>query len=186
MVLSNREVPAFVLESCTRLAALAAASMLSELSIPAKVKWPNDIMTPNGKICGILAESGNQNNIIALGIGLNLELTNSDLKNDTVQNPATSMLIECGRHYDRGTILPLFLRKLEHFIILAKDLGLKPISEAWQQFDFLAGRDITIETPDGPVSGKYSETLDDGRIAIICNNGQKQSFWSGDVTLSDI
>ncbi len=58
------------------LASLAVAEVLEGMAVPhIKVKWPNDIMSGNQKICGILIENilqGQQLKKAIIGIGLNV------------------------------------------------------------------------------------------------------------------
>ena len=62
------------------LVSLSVAEVLEDLAVPdIKVKWPNDIMSGNQKICGILIENVLQGKLIkktVIGIGLNVNQTN--------------------------------------------------------------------------------------------------------------
>ena len=71
--------PAFLSASSqfclSMVASLAITDTLDSLGIAAKIKWPNDILTKNGKIAGILIEHGISGKTIShsiIGIGLNL------------------------------------------------------------------------------------------------------------------
>ena len=61
------------------LVSLAIAEVLEGMAVPhIKVKWPNDIMSGNQKICGILIENvlqGQQLKKAIIGIGLNVNQT---------------------------------------------------------------------------------------------------------------
>ena len=76
-ILKNRiNIPVdrlFLMNVCVSLSILDS---LNRLNIPnLKVKWPNDILSGNFKICGILIENNLKNNIIQssiIGFGLNV------------------------------------------------------------------------------------------------------------------
>ena len=97
--------PAFLSASSqfhlTRVASLALCDTLKILGVDSVIKWPNDILTPRGKIAGILIENsitaGNISRTIA-GIGLNL--------NQTVfppfPVPASSVRLETRKDVDVG------------------------------------------------------------------------------------
>lgn len=56
--------------------ALAVKDLLVSYDLPAKIKWPNDILVNDKKICGILIEnqftsSGWQSSIVGIGINVN-------------------------------------------------------------------------------------------------------------------
>jgi BirA family biotin operon repressor/biotin-[acetyl-CoA-carboxylase] ligase len=86
---------------------LAIKEVLEQFEIPEiKVKWPNDILSANKKICGILIENILYNNKIKgsiIGIGLNVNETVLDgLPN------ATSMILSSNKDFD----LDLVFKKL--------------------------------------------------------------------------
>ena len=91
---------------------LAVYNTLEKLLIPnLKVKWPNDIMSGNFKICGILIENNLKNNLIQsciIGIGLNvnqLDFGNLD--------KASSLKKIKGRTFDIDEVLTALLLNLE-------------------------------------------------------------------------
>lgn len=64
-----------------RAVALGISDLLISLlpATPVHIKWPNDIMAGNKKICGILTENvlqGNQFSVSVVGVGLNLNQQN--------------------------------------------------------------------------------------------------------------
>ena len=57
------------------LAALAAAKPLRERGLDARIKWPNDILIHNRKVCGILIVSvwsGEDVDCVVIGVGINV------------------------------------------------------------------------------------------------------------------
>ncbi len=83
----------------TAAVSLQVIKCLEQFGIPQlSVKWPNDIMTGDKKLCGILVENQVQGSLVkgtVVGIGLNVN-------NDTFENlpKATSMKIASGTHFD--------------------------------------------------------------------------------------
>jgi BirA family biotin operon repressor/biotin-[acetyl-CoA-carboxylase] ligase len=92
----------------TGLGALAVHQVLRDhYSIPAQIKWPNDVLINRRKVCGVLAEAywdGDQLSSIILGIGINIA-TNSVPREDILFYPATSMEQELGDPVDRIKLL---------------------------------------------------------------------------------
>ncbi len=99
--------PAFLSASSqfhlTRVASLALCDALKTLGVDSVIKWPNDILTPRGKIAGILIEhsitAGNISRTIA-GIGLNLNQTVFP----SFPIPASSLRLETGKNVDVGEV----------------------------------------------------------------------------------
>ena len=75
-------------------ASLAVSKALRDLDLQVKIKWPNDILVNNKKICGILIENIISGDVIGssvIGIGLNI---NQQLFDDLPD--ATSVFLEKG------------------------------------------------------------------------------------------
>ena len=64
--------------------ALGVNDFLKSHNIKSNLKWPNDVMVKNKKICGILSEHIDipKNNLkgAIVGIGLNTNMTSNELK----------------------------------------------------------------------------------------------------------
>ena len=77
------------------------------------VKWPNDLLWNQQKICGIISERFvfNKESFLSLGIGLNVNTGPSDLEN--IGRPATSLKIITRKTLNRSYLLQLFISKLE-------------------------------------------------------------------------
>ncbi|TKD59047.1 biotin--[acetyl-CoA-carboxylase] ligase [Flavobacterium sp. ASW18X] len=91
---------------------LAIAKTLKDLSVGrVRVKWPNDIMAGNKKICGILIENLLQTGHIKksiIGIGLNV---NQESFNNLPS--ATSVLLQTGKEKDREEVLQILIKNLK-------------------------------------------------------------------------
>ena len=99
--------PAFMSASrqfhLSRISSLAICDLLNELGVTAAIKWPNDILTGQGKIAGILIEnsiSGSNISHSIIGIGLNL----NQHKFPAFPVPATSLVLENGLTKDPGAV----------------------------------------------------------------------------------
>jgi len=104
--------------------ALAVADCLSNHSgLAVSVKWPNDLLIGDKKLGGILCEQTStvdKTLTIIIGIGLNINAA-LDSFPDELRAGATSLKAECGRTFDRVTILAdLFYRleqRLDHLFL---------------------------------------------------------------------
>lgn len=89
------------------------------------VKWVNDVLLDNKKICGILSESTQAKSqdgyIVYLGIGLNVNMDKSVC--DSLDQPVTSLKASTGRSYDKNEILSCLNKHLDRNISLLKSSG---------------------------------------------------------------
>lgn len=75
------------------------------------LKWPNDVLVNQKKICGILLKSSiinNKLNYVIVGIGINVNHSTDDFSESLKRN-ATSLFIETGRKWVLEEILESFL-----------------------------------------------------------------------------
>ena len=92
---------------------LAILDLLSELSIDKlSIKWPNDIMSANKKICGILIENSIRNHNIyssIIGIGLNV----NQVKFPEYLKNVTSLKLLKNKVFDLEALLVKLVKKIK-------------------------------------------------------------------------
>jgi BirA family biotin operon repressor/biotin-[acetyl-CoA-carboxylase] ligase len=95
----------------TMIASLSLSDFLKEKNVDdVKIKWPNDILVGNKKICGMLIENSIQGETInqsIVGIGLNINQTDFPI------STATSLALVSSKQFDLNQELNLLLEKLE-------------------------------------------------------------------------
>ena len=95
----------------TVIASLSVYDLLArELKQPVSIKWPNDILCENSKICGILIQNnlkGRKIHSSVIGIGLNVN-------QDEFATPrATSLALLTGKYWDRTEVLTVLTQRLD-------------------------------------------------------------------------
>ncbi|HEU5487118.1 MAG TPA: biotin--[acetyl-CoA-carboxylase] ligase [Microlunatus sp.] len=163
------------------LAGLAVADSLRALAdVPALLKWPNDVLVEDAKICGILGERVDTTTAPAcvLGLGVNVHLTAAELPVPT----ATSLaLLRPGVRFDRAEIAATVLAALAllyHRWEAGRDTDLR--EEYLARCDTV-GRTVQVLRPDG--SGTRGEAVDvdpAGQLRVRTGAGV-EVFAAGDV-----
>jgi BirA family transcriptional regulator, biotin operon repressor / biotin---[acetyl-CoA-carboxylase] ligase len=165
------------------LAALAVAESLRKHGLDARIKWPNDILIQNRKVCGILIESvwsGEDVDCVVIGVGINV-LEGSVPPEEILQFPATSLEAELGHIPDRVEILRDILASL---IDLRPRLGTDEFLKQWEDLLALQGETVQVETEKNPgVTGRISGLNPDGSLKIRNEHGESVTVRFGDVRL---
>ena len=94
---------------------LAVLKTLGKFGLTAKIKWPNDLLVNETKICGILIEnqvSGNFLSTSFIGIGLNINQQNF------FDFSATSIRNETGNTFLIREILDGLIKEMNHYFLL--------------------------------------------------------------------
>ena len=120
------------------LAALCMAEIISnDLNIAVSLKWPNDILIADKKVCGLIAQATTDG--IIIGIGLNVAMSLPELPVAT----ATSLAIAESDQLDRNQILSQFLERF-NLLFLDWDTGRDFIDE-YSKVSATLGCDVQIE-----------------------------------------
>ncbi len=160
-------------EAITHWVALAVHDLLHSEGIGSQIKWPNDVLVENAKMCGILIEnqlSGGQIRHSIVGIGINVnQLEFGDLR-------ATSMHLCTGRVYD---IQELAFRLIQCLNERMKSFG--NLRDAYHEQLWNRGKVVTFYRDGHAEEGRLIGTDDQGRL-LIDVGGQLQSFGLKEIT----
>ncbi|TFG47321.1 MAG: biotin--[acetyl-CoA-carboxylase] ligase [Candidatus Brocadiia bacterium] len=110
----------------------------------AKIKWPNDIISNNKKLAGILLESKRfeGNTVYVLGMGINCHQTTDSFPPE-LQNSAASIDIESGTVCDRITLAKRLLTCLDHWLETAEHDS-KKVIDRWCRLSIQLGHRVTL------------------------------------------
>lgn len=104
-------------EVAAKLSLMTSAAVYNVLSSIVKgvsIKWPNDILINNKKVCGILLESIMSNKVDALIVGIGININNNDFPSH-ISKKATSLFIETKEVFDMEIILDEVLKWFEYY-----------------------------------------------------------------------
>ena len=88
-------------ESFSILTAVEVAELIEKYDIEnVSIKWPNDVLIGDKKVCGILLE-GQVPDYLVVGVGLNVN--QKEFPND-LRRPATSLSLEAKQQFDLGEL----------------------------------------------------------------------------------
>ena len=109
-------------------------TLLTQFQIKAEVKWPNDVMVHQKKICGIISEAffdkkATMPNMLVVGIGLNVGMSPEWL--EQINQPATSMTVLTGIPYAVTEVLDKILDNLPTWLSIWESNGFKAIKKDW-------------------------------------------------------
>lgn len=156
--------------------AIAVCRAVSEHHLDSGIKWPNDVLIGERKVCGILAEANIERGravSVILGIGINVNLAREDFPEE-ISSTATSLLAETGHHHDRAEIIAAFLNHFGGLYRPVPEGGSQQILDAYRPLCITLGRTVRIEMGDGIAEGKALDideagglVLDSGRVVRV-------------------
>jgi BirA family biotin operon repressor/biotin-[acetyl-CoA-carboxylase] ligase len=160
-----------------------AAALEEEYGIPARIKWPNDVVVGDRKICGILTEAefeGASLSFVVVGIGINLLTREADFPPE-IRDIATSVRIEAGVDVARGDALAAVLRRIEAGYLVFIDRGFAAVRSEILGRSSLLGSLVRVETGGGTVEGTALDVDDTGALVVREKSGPLRRILAGDV-----
>ncbi|MDP7416535.1 MAG: biotin--[acetyl-CoA-carboxylase] ligase [Desulfobacterales bacterium] len=157
-------------------ASLTLANLLNKkFSVPAQVKWPNDILVRGRKISGMLSEmeaEGDRVTFINIGIGINV---NND---PTFQADRAISLREILKEsVSRKELLSMFLDAFENRV---KHTNLDHVVSEWKQYAMMLNRKIRIVTRDEISEGLAKDVDENGTLILELADGSVKEIVHGD------
>ena len=150
-----------------------------------RLKWPNDVVTGAGKLCGILIEVNGEAEgpcVARIGIGLNVRLP-AQLR-EALNQPAAdlAMLYAGGTPPDRNAVAAAVIRTLRSGLLRFENDGLQPFQAEFAALDSLRGKPLKIDAPRGPQYG-IARGIDEWGALLVEADGRMTPLYSGEVSV---
>jgi BirA family biotin operon repressor/biotin-[acetyl-CoA-carboxylase] ligase len=164
----------------TFMAALAVGDALREAcELQTDIKWPNDILSGERKICGILSEAIETPAGRAVIVGIGINLTQNAFPPE-LSDGATSVAETTGRPPGREQILAALLNALSHWYSLLNEPG--QIIDAWSnRSSYAIGKLVQVSNGDDVWQGTTSGVEPDGALRLRTLSGEIKLVRAGDV-----
>lgn len=163
----------FFISIATSLAILKGLEMFQINNL--KVKWPNDILSDNKKIVGILIENvikHSQLQASIIGFGVNVNQTEfGDL------TKASSLRLLSGNVYDLDEVLNAILLQLTHYFNLLKTGQFKPLKKEYEKCLYRNSKPSTfINEHGGHFSGIIIGISESGNLRVLMEEQHIKEF----------
>ena len=161
-------------------AALAARETIGNLLAAHRpmVKWPNDILVNDKKICGILLEG--EADALIVGTGINVASIDADASMAGHMMPTS--LVDLGDDVTTPALLATaYMDNLARRYGEFCRTGFAPIQAEWMHYAAFLNEDVIIK--DQGLSGRFIAIDDDGSMMLVDASGKTHHISTGDVVL---
>lgn len=126
-------------------AVAVAESLARQFPLNIQIKWPNDVLIENKKICGILTEFRRVNSqpCFVIGIGINIHQRHAFFDSLSLDVPATSLSIETNTAGDRNALAASMLNSLDHWLSICR-YAPQQVADIWKHYNRQIGSQIRI------------------------------------------
>ena len=168
----------------TLMAAVAVHDgLLEACALEADIKWPNDLLVNEKKICGILAETVETKTGRAVVVGIGVNLTKHSFP-EALALEATAVEMVTGQGDQLEVLLTTLTTVLAKFYgVLNETGGRESIIAAWsQRSSYAAGKVVRIIESDDSFVGTTRGLEGDGALRVETSDGKIRLVRAGDVT----
>ena len=146
--------------------------------VPICVKWPNDILTPDGaKLCGVLLERASD--AVVVGIGLNLVWHPQNL-----ERKVTDLLTLGATPPYAQTAVEIVAEVFARYLAIWRQSGVEVIVRHWEARAHPRGTALSAKLPDGVhLDGLYAGLNEDGALQLRLADGSIRAIHAADVFL---
>jgi len=186
--------PVFPPHLLVMVASLAVVEAIERAcGVQAAIKWPNDVLIADRKVCGILIETSHDRDgrlVAVLGIVINV---NGQLQGRIEQKGvdvelaavATTLETACGHPVSREEILTHLLAAIEKDYLALQREAIEPpvvapltgpvarlLRERWQSHLSTLGRTVKVHQGDSVVEGVAEAVDDNGELLLRRHSGE--------------
>jgi BirA family biotin operon repressor/biotin-[acetyl-CoA-carboxylase] ligase len=175
-IVTRPRLPIRDLPTLSLAAAVATAeAVMATTGLPARLKWPNDVLVDGRKLGGILLESRLDGApLVVVGIGVNLRQRSFP---DEVAARATSVDLAGGWPVSREALLGTLLGTFDRRRHQLEREGFAPLRERWLALADTIGRAVTV----GEHAGLAVDLAPDGAL-VLREAGGLRHVVAGEVT----
>lgn len=149
-IILNPNVDYSKLPLITLATGVAVAKTLERVGIEnPEIKWPNDIIINDKKVCGILTEAVTKFNTIEnviIGVGIDANLNLADFPEE-LQDGTTTLQIELGRVGNENLLIGMFLEEFEKIANLFIEEKYEDILKEWRKRSYTIGKIVEVREP---------------------------------------
>ena len=166
----------------TLMTGVAVYDTLKEYGLKPDIKWVNDVLIGEKKICGILAETVETSRGLAVIVGIGINLKNSNFSNE-INGTATSISAETGKEIMGDDLAAALTPYLSYFYgILNHSGGTDEILRHWQgRSSYVNGKNVRVTLATESFEGVTDGIEENGALRVKRSDGSVTIVQAGDV-----
>jgi BirA family biotin operon repressor/biotin-[acetyl-CoA-carboxylase] ligase len=165
----------------TLLAGVSVAKTIRSYGLPAKIKWPNDVLINGKKVCGILTEIEAEIDLIefcVVGIGIDANVDTESFPEEA-RETSTSLKKELGSGINRVEFVQKLLEEFESLYLKFQRDGFSPILEEWRNMSATIGEWVKITTQARTIYGEAIGVDSEGALVLETGEGKLEKIVAG-------
>lgn len=158
---------------------VAVANAIRKVTgLKSSIKWPNDVLLNRKKVAGILVEISGGSIIVGVGINVNQERFPGSL-----EDSATSLMMESGGEVSRISVIREVLHQLECYYALLMEKGFAPVIDEMRNLSAVFGKQVVVSSNGKRYAGEAVDLDTDGALLIRLDSGIRVRVVTGSVRI---
>lgn len=176
------------IEKITLITSVAINMALKDIGIESQIKWPNDIVIGNKKVCGILTEINvnfSKINYVIVGIGINVNQNPEDIPKE-ILHKSTSLKIIGNKNIDKKIVLQNILNRFKEYYMPFKSNGnINKVIELSKKHSVVIGKKVLVIQGRNKRKAKAIDINNKGELILEFPEGVEK-INSGEISLRGI
>ena len=169
----------------TLIAGLSVCQALKELSFDASIKWPNDIIIDNKKVCGILTEMNAKAEkvefvIVGIGVNVNNESFSEELKDIAISLKMANKIGE-----KRSTVAYKILNNFEKNYLIFEEKGFLGLKQKYEENCITLNKEVEVISKNS-FYGQAIGIDEDGELVVKKPDGTIETVFSNEVSVRGV
>lgn len=184
-IILKPKIDIYDVSKITQVAAASVNKAINNLDIHSLIKWPNDIIINNKKVCGILTEMNSEINIInyiIVGIGINVNHDDGDFSEE-IKDIATSLKIQTHNKIKRNELVAKILNYFEEYYKEFVQGNFGVTLNMCRENSYVLHKYINIIRNGSITVAKAIDINDNGELVVEYNDGNVDTVLSGEVSV---
>lgn len=182
LILRPKVLPANAPQLTFTAGVAAAKTMKDEYNLDIGIKWPNDVLIDNKKVCGILTEISTDIDaidyvVVGIGIDANIDI---ELIPPELRDTTTSLKTELNEDISRIILVQKFLGNFEEMYEEFNKGNFSDILNKWRKYSKTIGRKVEIRKGTGFIRGEAVGVNHDGALILELEDGSLKKIISGE------
>jgi BirA family biotin operon repressor/biotin-[acetyl-CoA-carboxylase] ligase len=178
------QLPPSYIPRITLMSAVAVVRAIKVCTqIESQIKWPNDILISEKKVCGILTEMSaelDMINWVVVGIGINVNIDHRKFP-ENIQANTISLKEVSGKEIFRVKLAQTFLQEFEKYYDKFKRKEFLSILEEWKLNSHTLGRKIRVDMGERIITGEAMDINESGALILKKEDGELIKIISGTI-----
>lgn len=186
------KIPPEMIQIITIGASVAVANAIKTVTgVSVGIKWPNDIILDNKKVCGILTEMNCEMeavNYLVVGIGMNIHQEQDQFPPELVDKAISLKgYFKTNKkplpNLYRNDIIKTILLEMEKVYKSINQWQSEDILQQWRKYSVTLGRHVKIVEREQTLTATAIDITKEGRLLIKLSDGVRREIVSGEISV---